>query len=66
MVQTGGIYILSLPFFLLVNTLLLHHLRITEFTFVVDQNREKPIITFTGEQPYLQYVRTYLSVFQTI
>lgn len=29
--------------------------RITEFTFVVDQNREKPVITFTGEQPYLQY-----------
>lgn len=30
--------------------------RMAEFTFLVDKNREVPTITFTGEDPYLQYV----------
>ncbi|XP_019857460.1 PREDICTED: uncharacterized protein LOC109585778 [Amphimedon queenslandica] len=29
--------------------------RMTEFTFLVDKNRDIPTVTFTGEDPYLQY-----------
>jgi hypothetical protein len=29
--------------------------RLTEFTFIVDPNRSTPSITYTGEDPYLQY-----------
>ena len=47
------------------HVLALSTFRMTEFTFLVDKNRETPTVTFTGEDPYLQYV-SYVTAYSLL
>ena len=57
MVQTGGEYVTYNQSYPCSSFQCFCFVRITEFNFIVDEEKEEPTITFTGEQPYLQYVR---------